>query len=388
MTVQCYDVVVVGGGFFGCATALHLRRRGFERVAVVERESALLQRASYANQARVHNGYHYPRSFLTAYRSRVNLPRFCRDYGFAVRKDFVSLYALAARGSKVMPRQYERFMSDIGARYDRAGPEFTELFDSTRTAAVYVTEEYAFDARRLREFFENELTVASVDVLLSTELVRLQSEGEGVRITVADRSGQGTLYAGRAINCTYAATNHCVAGPTETTALKHETTEIVLVEPPRELTGIGITVMDGPFFSCMPFPAEQCHSLTHVRYTPRDEFVDRNGTTDPVKALDRERHAVSSRAAFMVADAARFVPCMQRARLVRSLFEIKTVLWRNEVDDGRPILLRREASCPNVFSMLGAKLDNIYDVLASLDRLLVPGASPSLAVPEHRPVAC
>ena len=58
------DVMVVGGGFYGCALALHLRR-SFERVVIVEREDGLLRRASYNNQARLHNGYHYPRSFRT-----------------------------------------------------------------------------------------------------------------------------------------------------------------------------------------------------------------------------------------------------------------------------------------------------------------------------------
>src|ERR1700754_599973 len=105
-----YQFVIIGGGFFGCAVALHLRRTGFERILLIEREADLLQRASYANQARVHNGYHYPRSFLTACRSRINLPRFCRDYDFAVRKDFVALYAVATSRSKVIPQQFERFM--------------------------------------------------------------------------------------------------------------------------------------------------------------------------------------------------------------------------------------------------------------------------------------
>ena len=68
-----YDAVIIGGGFYGAAIAIYLvKQRGFRRVALVEREAALLMRASYNNQARVHNGYHYPRSFTTAYRSRVN----------------------------------------------------------------------------------------------------------------------------------------------------------------------------------------------------------------------------------------------------------------------------------------------------------------------------
>ena len=86
-----------------------------KRIVLVERESALLTRASYNNQARVHNGYHYPRSFTTAYRSRVNLPKFVLDWSQAVKKDFTKLYAIARRNSKVTARQFERFCREIGA---------------------------------------------------------------------------------------------------------------------------------------------------------------------------------------------------------------------------------------------------------------------------------
>lgn len=71
-----WDAVVIGGGFYGCAIAVFLARQRNWRVCLVEQEKALMTRASYNNQARVHNGYHYPRSFVTAYRSRINLPRF------------------------------------------------------------------------------------------------------------------------------------------------------------------------------------------------------------------------------------------------------------------------------------------------------------------------
>ena len=75
------DAVIIGGGFYGAAIAVYLaKQRGFKRILLVEREPELMMRASYNNQARVHNGYHYPRSFTTAYRSRVNLPRFVQDW--------------------------------------------------------------------------------------------------------------------------------------------------------------------------------------------------------------------------------------------------------------------------------------------------------------------
>ncbi len=49
------------------------------------------------------------------------------------------------------------------------------------------------------------------------------------------------------------------------------------------------------------------------------------------------------------------------------LFEVKTVLRQNEVDDGRPICLRANHGIPNFSVVLGAKIDNIFDALEALD---------------------
>ncbi len=163
-----YQCAIVGGGFYGCVIALQLRRIGFERIALIEREPQLLMRASYRNQARVHNGYHYPRSYLTAFRSRLNQPRFRRDFAFAIKSDFVMLYAVAAKRSKVTSKQFERVMHDVGASYEPANSSYRSLFDRTQVAAVYEVEEFAFNARRLREYFYGELMAAKVDIMLNT----------------------------------------------------------------------------------------------------------------------------------------------------------------------------------------------------------------------------
>src|SRR5689334_7400234 len=98
--LAAFDAAVIGGGFYGTAIALYLaQRRGLRRVLLVEREPALLSRASFKNQARVHNGYHYPRSFMTGYRSRLNLGRFVSDWPDAIEGDFTCLYAVARRSS-------------------------------------------------------------------------------------------------------------------------------------------------------------------------------------------------------------------------------------------------------------------------------------------------
>ena len=53
---------------------------------------------------------------------------------------------------------------------------------------------------------------------------------------------------------------------------------------------------------------------------------------------------------------------MRSARYVDSLWETKTLMPRSEQDDSRPILLRRSAECSACVSVLGAKIDSVYDV--------------------------
>ena len=155
--------------------------------------------------------------------------------------------------------------------------------------------------------------------------------------------------------------------------LKYEIAEIALMRLPSPLDGMGITVMDGPFFSTMPFPAAGpgLHSLTHVRYTPHLFWTSQQTDLIPEKVL--QNFAQTSRVDLMRRDAARYMPALARAEYSHSLFDIKVVLQANEVYDGRPILLEQHPDHPGLLSVLGGKIDNIYDIFQGLDTMLANG---------------
>ena len=362
------DVVIIGGGFYGAAIAIYLaRQRGFKRIVLVERDPALLTRASYNNQARVHNGYHYPRSFTTAYRSRVNLPRFVRDWPDAVKQDFTKLYAIARRNSKVTAKQFERFCREIGAKIEPAVPSLRKLFEPRLIEDVFLVEEYVFDATKLTSWAERELKECGVQIRFETQATAI-SIGPNGPLRVAVQSNQGTeeLISCRYVfNCTYSGLNQFKGDfPGTRTGLKQEITEMALMQLPPALQGLGITVMDGPFFSIMPFPARGLHTLSHVRYTPHLHWNDQQGI-DPYQKLEHYERA--TRVDRMVRDVGRYLPAVLEANYVDSLFEVKTVLVKNEGDDGRPILFEKHPELPGCYSVLGGKIDNIYDVLEKLD---------------------
>ena len=73
-----YDKIILGAGLYGLYAAHKCGQKG-QRVLVLERDPAPFMRATYINQARVHQGYHYPRSYSTAIKSAKYFDRFCED---------------------------------------------------------------------------------------------------------------------------------------------------------------------------------------------------------------------------------------------------------------------------------------------------------------------
>ena len=363
------DAVVIGGGFYGSAIAIYLAKtRGLSRVILLEQEPRLSARASYNNQARVHNGYHYPRSFTTAFRSRVNLPRFVRDWPHAIKQDFVKLYAISKRNSKVTARQFERFSHEIGASIKPADAGLKRLFERRLIEDVFLVEEYAFDATRLAEWATKELKSAGVGIHCSTRALAIsRSPADKIlRVAIKPKSGDDSSINCRYVfNCTYSGLNHFSDSFSDTNMdLKQEVTELALIRPPGVLKEIGVTVMDGPFFSMMPHPASQLHTLSHVRYTPHFSWRDEI-SINPYKKLNE--YELNTRVDRMIRDASRYLPSIREAQYVNSLFEIKTVSIKNEGNDGRPIVFKKHEELPGCYSILGAKIDNIYDVIEKLD---------------------
>lgn len=365
---QRWDVIFVGGGFYGVYLALSLHKRGL-KVLIIERELGLMRRASYANQARVHGGYHYPRNFQTAFRSRVNLERFVAEFGDAVVKPRRALYAIARRDSFVGAKYFAAFCERIGAPLEAPSREERALFSTDLIEDVFRVKEYAFDSSSLRLRLQRQLETSALSVQLGIDAVSIRPGSCGHELGVEVSLSDGTQHvAGLCVNATYSGVNRLrvegeVSLDEPRVVVKHELTEMALIEPPVQLRETSITVMDGPFFSMMPFPSRQLYTLSHVRYTPHGhwhETLGRLPPQDPYTALNA--YGRNTRAPYMLADSARYVPALRSAKHIDSLFEVKTVLARNESDDGRPILFQEHAQVRGFLTVLGSKLDNVFDV--------------------------
>lgn len=354
------DVVIIGGGFYGCSLALYMRSKG-RSVTILEQQHRLMQGASYVNQARIHNGYHYPRNILTATRSHANFRRFLRDFPYAVYSGFAKIYAVARNNTRITSQQFHDFCAVVGAPLRDACPAHRDLFSRDLIEHVFEVREVAFDSVRLRQGLANRLTLADVDVVHGFDVQRVvpASRNDGVLLCGADGS---KWHASQVFACVYAQTNRLLrASSLPTLPLKHELAELAIVQSAPVTRELGITVVDGPFFSTMPFPSANASSFSHVRYTPHHAWRD-DGPDSPDKAPRR----ANSLFVPMLRDAVRFVPSLAKTVYMHSLWTTKTTLADNELDDGRPIMLRRHHGIPNFHVVLGGKIDNIYDLMVAL----------------------
>lgn len=362
---------IIGGGFYGLYIAEFLAKNG-HKVVLFEKESDLMTRASYNNQARVHNGYHYPRSILTALRSRISFPRFCSEFPEAIDDTFSKYYLIGKVFGKVNATQFHQFCKRIGAPCDIAPDYIINICNKKLIEQAFETKEFAFNSTILRNTMVERISHTDVDLKLNTLVSKISQYSnnklklEYINNTTSERN---FLEADQVFNCTYSMLNFINnESGIKFIPLKHELTEMCLVDMPNMLKNIGITVMCGPFFSFMPFPSSNgLHSFSHVRYTPHYEWPETGLNNYLNPHIHMSNIIPQSKWKYMIEDAKRYIPILEECKFEKSLYEIKTVLPRSEIDDSRPILFKvNYEGIMGFHNILGGKIDNIYDIIDAI----------------------
>jgi hypothetical protein len=367
------DRLVVGAGLFGLHGALVLARRGL-RVAILDADPEPMMRASQVNQARVHNGYHYPRSLTTALSSVLYYNRFVRDFADAVNTRFAQIYAIARSQSFMSADGFELFCDRAGVQCDPVDPD--QWFRRGTVESAYRTDEYSFDAERLRRIMCSKvIETPGVSWYQPARMAHVDRDADGFTVVLEDGR---RLRADGILNASYAGTNQVLTLLGEPPlSLKYELCEIILTNVSDQLQGVGLTIMDGEYFSLMPYGLSGFHSLTSVGFTPHRVSHDvtphfacqaRNPACNDV-ALDNCSfcpEAPASSWPFVSQMTRRYLADHHTVRFAESLYAVKTVLKTSEVDDARPTLVIQHSDRPWVTSVLSGKIATIYDLEEAL----------------------
>jgi glycine/D-amino acid oxidase-like deaminating enzyme len=374
MSVEKFDYIIIGGGIFGCYAARYLAGKG-AKVALLEKETRLFQKASLVNQARLHSGYHYPRSIATAALSDEHKARFTEEHRPFVHATFEQYYAVDRFGSFTDPKQFERFCEYLNVRCERV--ENHPLFNYDRLEALYRTEEYSFDPVLLGIYYRGQVEHhPGISVMKSARLKAVHADGQNWRLVLShgDAATEVTLESSTVINATYAATNavNRLFGVSDI-HLTHEISEIAFITSPQ-FGDRGLTVMDGPFGSIMPYGQSGLLSLSSVAYTHHKISYDNLPRFDcqvpedpsctpeaPGICTECPRRPISN-ARKMLAQMTRYFADSVHFEHLFSYYTIKSKLKASFIDDSRPTEISQLHDIPRFYCLFAGKINSIYEV--------------------------
>ncbi len=368
--ISKYDRIIIGAGLYGLYAAMSCGRKG-EHVLVLECDPAPFGRATYINQARVHQGYHYPRSISTAIKSAGYFERFHKDYGFCINRKFKKIYATSSQYSWSDGKQFQNFCDAAGIPCEELHPG--QFFKKGMCDGAFLTREYTYDAMILKEYFLQKISECK-NVELQYK-VRISGIEELQDCYLVRMDGKTEYRTGFLLNAAYASANQILymAGY-ETFGIKYELCEIILCDVNEKLKEYGFTVMDGPFFSIMPFGKTGMHSLTSVTFTPHtvcyEELPVFSCQNESCGYCSREHLGNCNVCPAKPATAYPYMASLARKYLKEeygftykgSLFSMKPILMSSEIDDSRPTVIRIYHRTPTFVSVLSGKINTVYDL--------------------------
>ncbi len=341
-------IAVVGGGLFGCTAALTLARAGHD-VHLYEAKASLMNGATAHTFARLHRGYHYPRSPETGRESREAEASFRAEYGDSVIDTGRQLYVVPDHDyNHINPDTYHAFLVQEGLRFYRTGNVFRVI-------------EPRLDLAHLQRQVRAKLDVSNVKVHLATT-----PDGAELRLDFD-----------RIVLATYASLNLSLLDfglPPE--PYRFQVVERPLVFLPSDFHGTSIVVIDGPYGCLDPLDDSTIHMLGHVTHSIHTEttsfwphvplslahFI--GGGMIPAHELDG-----ITRFSSIVESLGQWVANLDKAEHIGSTFVVRAVPAYVEDTDQRPTLVERlNEQVVRLFSgKLGTAVQAAHQVTAMIE---------------------
>ena len=373
--MQYFDRIIIGAGLYGLYAAQYCGKK-HQSVLVLECDPTPFRRATYINQARAHQGYHYPRSLSTAMRSAHYFERFNKDYSFCINSEFEQIYATSTNYSWTNGEQFKKFCEAANIPCEPLNPD--KYFKKGMCDGAFLTREYSYDALILRDYYMDTLSnMKNVEVRFAIRITDIHLEGDEYEVVLQDGKKYRTKFL---LNAAFAGVNQILdMMKLEKFRIKYELCEIILIDVSDALKPYGFTVMDGPFFSIMPFGLCGSHSLTSVTFTPHATSYD---ATPRFDCQERSNGYCSSdflgncndciakpqtAYAYMSNLARKYLKEEYDFSYKGSLYSMKPILMKSEIDDSRPTVVRTYSTNPTCVSVLSGKINTVYDLDEVLD---------------------
>lgn len=295
-------IAIAGAGIYGATAAIRLAEQG-HRVSLFD-PLGIMRAASAINQYRVHSGYHYPRSSETIRETIEARAEFIEVFAPAIVRNSRHYYAIPREGSRTPPDEYEKIMRSHGLALRDCRPDWMN-FDFIERC--YEVDENIYDPEALRVEIESRIQALGIRFERRSFPTETRSEYDFVVWATYGLGPSRGMFKGA----------------------KYQVAEKIMIELPRQLYGIALVVVDGPFTAFDPYGSSHRSLFGSAKHTNHWTSTDRD---EPVPARYAEllngpefTPFADTRFNAMRADCCLAVPAAKDAKYLGSRFTVRVV---------------------------------------------------------------
>ena len=367
-------IAIIGGGIFGLYSSVELLKSGYT-VELFEQGPNLGLGATKVNQARLHLGYHYPRSKKTALQCIKGFQKFTSRFPSAVNKDFIQYYAISKENSKTSAEEYIEFCRELNLPHEiEVLP--SNILNKDKVQLNIRALEYSFDWKVIVNILSQE--IKQLGGVINTSYKLISADFSNKKLNFQTPNFIHTDNFDIIINATYSnlnGINELLGAPI--IDMEYELCEMAIVKVPKEYSNIGITIMDGDFTSIMPFGLSGYHSISNVRRTPHEksksalpefscnsdnEICSKNNLNICLNCPFKPKSWFD----YMVEFAQLYIPWASRVEFVESLIAVKAIPSKVDETDERPSSIIQFEKFKGYYCIFSGKVDTVIDIAEEL----------------------
>jgi len=344
-------IAIIGGGIFGVTTAIRLSRN--HDVDLFEQNSDILQSASGINQYRLHRGYHYPRSTDTAISAKNSELFFKNEYSGSIVDDIDHFYCIANENSLTNKDQYLNFCNAVDLSFEETK---LDLLNQNKIDLCVKVVETLFDPFLLKDICWKKIQENNINMHMGKPvyLNDLDSYDYVIVATYAGFNQTLNNFSDLQMNCQF------------------ELCEKPVVKLPNSFNQKSIVIMDGPFMCVDPLGKTGNFVLGNVVHAIHHSNVGK------IPVIPEEfrnllnngiiRNPPITNFNSFVESGSNFIPDLNRAEHLGSMFTVRTVLPNLDNTDARPTIVRKLKN--NVISIFSGKIGNCIQAADEVEKII------------------
>jgi hypothetical protein len=334
------NILVIGAGIFGSVVALVLSENKRHNVTLVEESNDILDKASKHNHNRLHLGFHYPRSIETAKQSVTGLVSFFINFKEAINNNFPKYY-LIERTGKTTPEQFINFCDEMNLFYKEEWPDVS--LNRENILLSVLTEEPGFDYDIIKQILKEKFAKSKVNIIFNKS-ISTKSDCEIYDVV---------------INCTYAGINKISnIFNINPLTLKHQDVFIPIIK--LDIKRMGLTIMDGPFCSVMPFGFNKNqYLLYHVKHSVLDQQI----------GFDYNHKNINSNYETILNESLKYYTFLNKAEYL-NYYRTTRVLPINDNDERVTDFTVNNIDDKKIITVLSGKVSTCWDTAYQIKKLL------------------